>query len=188
MLCMSCNRRGRWYKSSFKPSVSHMLFGQFLSQNMTEVISFFTMKVMCGCVRDLFSPWDWLWSTKPLFHNFSINSSLTVQWISKFHTQTEWKEVIPVFAKQEISAVLVMTFFSMFFHFIDCAWESAACQWLSELSAVNVALQPYTLCIYIKKAVTEKGKKLPYWSSASCEVLKSSQRCFLGIVSGTLCY
>lgn len=96
--------------------------------------------------------------------------------------------MIPVFAKQEISAVLVMTFFSMFFHFIDCAWESAACQWLSELSAVNVALQSYTLCIYIKKAVTEKRKKLPYWSSASCEVLKSSQRCFLGIVSGTLCY
>lgn len=97
MLCMSCNRRGRWYKSSFKPSVSHMLFGQFLRQNMTEVISFFTMKVMCGCVRDLFSPWDWLWSTKPLFHNFSINSSLTVQWISKFHTQSEkkWSLYLP---------------------------------------------------------------------------------------------
>lgn len=181
-------QKTRWYKQSFKPSVSHMLFGQFLRQNMTEVISFFTMKVMCGCVKDFLSPWDWLRSRKPLFHIFSIDSSLAVQWISKFHTQTEWKEVIPIFAKQEISAVLVMTFSSMFFDFIDSVWESAACQWLSELGAVSVALQPYTLCIYIKKGMTGKRKKLTYWSSASCEVLKSSQGCFLGIVSGTLCY
>lgn len=186
MLCMSCNRRGRWYKSSFKPSVSHMLFGQFLSQNMTEVISFFTMKVMCGCVTSSHGT-----DYDPQNPSFTIlestHFSLCNELANFMHRQSENKWSLYLPSRKYLQCWLWLSF--------QCSLISLTVPGNQRLVSGNLSsvlwmlhCNPTLYAFTLRKQWQKKIKKLPYWSSASCEVLKSSQRCFLGIVSGTLCY